>query len=478
MSVNTAQKLAAKVFRSPLRMIAFALALAVFGLPGSVAAQGPDLDRAYKKEFAYLQAQKKALQERLAEVERQTKSKVATSQAEVDRLQGRLVSLTQRADALEEQLSAAQQEATMVEDRSDTLFNTYEQARTSLDNYGVELAEPAGEDVTAEEMKAAFAEAARLIEEGGTVRSTAGEFFLQDGSQVQGEVVRVGRVAAYGVADEAAGALAPAGEGRLKIWPAESAASARAVAAGERPDNLSIFLFENVDQRVEEKEGKTLMGTLEAGGIIAYVIVVIGILALLLVLLRSFILFGIAGRSESIIERVKPHIVSGDIDRAMEVVRNERGPTAEVVLDTLKNLHRRREVLEDMVAETMLRQAPTIERFGAAIMVFAAVSPLLGLLGTVTGMISTFDIITEYGTGDPKLLSSGISEALITTQLGLVVAIPALLLGNLLNGRANSVMNEMEQGALQIINVAEKAGRTGAAAPTGAEDGDAEVDAA
>jgi biopolymer transport protein ExbB len=442
------------------------------------AQEQPDLTRAYKKEFAYLQAQKKALQQRVDELKQQTRDKVAASQGEVDRLQGRLVALTQQADELEEQLGNAQQEVTMVEDRSDTLLNTYEQARTSLKTYGVELAEPAGEQVTADEMKAAFARAHELIAEGGSVRTTNGEFFLQDGSQAKGKVVRVGRVAAYGVSESAAGALAPAGEGRLKIWPKDSAATARAVASGEQPRDIAIFLFENADTRVEEKEGKTLMGTLEAGGIIAYVIVGIGLLALLLVLLRFFILFGIAGRSESLLERVKPHVVAGDLDKAQAVAKQAKGPTAEVVLDTLQNLHRKREVLEDMVSESMLRQIPKVERFGAAIMVFAAVSPLLGLLGTVTGMISTFDIITEYGTGDPKLLSSGISEALITTQLGLVVAIPALLLGNLLNGRANTVMNEMEQGALQLINVAEKAGTTGMRAPTGAEDGSPEESAA
>jgi len=85
-------------------------------------------------------------------------------------------------------------------------------------------------------------------------------------------------------------------------------------------------------------------------------------------------------------------------------------------------------------------------------MVVAAVAPLLGLLGTVTGMIATFDIITEFGTGDPGMLSGGISEALITTQLGLVVAIPAVLLGNLLKGRADAIEGRIERDALRVVN--------------------------
>ena len=84
--------------------------------------------------------------------------------------------------------------------------------------------------------------------------------------------------------------------------------------------------------------------------------------------------------------------------------------------------------------------------------VIAAVAPLLGLLGTVTGMISTFDIITEFGTGDPKLLSSGISIALVTTEVGLAVAIPALIFGNLLSGWAESIKDEMEKAALHVMN--------------------------
>ena len=68
-------------------------------------------------------------------------------------------------------------------------------------------------------------------------------------------------------------------------------------------------------------------------------------------------------------------------------------------------------------------------------------------------MIATFDIITEYGTGDPRLLSGGISEALITTQLGLVVAIPLILLGNLLKSRANQLQSQMEEAALRVLNL-------------------------
>jgi biopolymer transport protein ExbB len=105
------------------------------------------------------------------------------------------------------------------------------------------------------------------------------------------------------------------------------------------------------------------------------------------------------------------------------------------------------------VSEAILHEAPRLERFNATVLVFAAVAPLLGLLGTVTGIISTFDVITKFGTGDPKLLSGGISEALVTTELGLMVAIPALLLGTLLSGRAQAMLRDLEKSALQAVNL-------------------------
>ena len=106
--------------------------------------------------------------------------------------------------------------------------------------------------------------------------------------------------------------------------------------------------------------------------------------------------------------------------------------------------------------ESILNESTSLDRFGNFILVLAAVAPLLGLLGTVTGMIATFDIITTHGTGDPKLLSGGISEALVTTMLGLVVAIPLLLLGNLMGGWAQNIKDSMEQSALHIVNLFEK----------------------
>jgi len=88
--------------------------------------------------------------------------------------------------------------------------------------------------------------------------------------------------------------------------------------------------------------------------------------------------------------------------------------------------------------------------------VLGAVAPLLGLLGTVTGMIDTFRVITLFGTSDPKLMSGGISEALVTTELGLAVAIPIMLLHTYLSRKSDHLIGDMEAKAVQMTNIIDK----------------------
>ena len=107
---------------------------------------------------------------------------------------------------------------------------------------------------------------------------------------------------------------------------------------------------------------------------------------------------------------------------------------------------------EEIMYETMLETQPRLERFLPLIAITAATAPLLGLLGTVTGMINTFKLITLFGTGDAKSLSSGISEALITTEFGLIVAIPALILHALLSRKCQAILAAMEKYAVIFSN--------------------------
>lgn len=102
------------------------------------------------------------------------------------------------------------------------------------------------------------------------------------------------------------------------------------------------------------------------------------------------------------------------------------------------------ELNRDLLDAMRMRQEVKAMRYIGTILILASVAPLLGLLGTVTGMITTFDVISEFGTGNARALASGISEALVTTQSGLVVAVPGLLIGGILFQRAQKLKERME----------------------------------
>ncbi|MFW5967573.1 MAG: MotA/TolQ/ExbB proton channel family protein [Persicimonas sp.] len=415
------------------------------------------LEEAYKKEFAYLESQKKALEDRLEELDDRQVDSVDEARGEVEQLESKLLRLRDENERLEETVAEVEREADSGDEGQASVSSTLEQANATLEPWDRQVEVPDDDDDQQEAAGAIdelFSTGAALVEEHHTVRSESGEFFGPEGEQLEGELILVGNIAAYGVSDSAARALVPAGEGRLKLSKEESAATARALAAGEDPDTLNMFLFESRDEAVEEREDKTAREVIESGGVIAWVIVAMGLVGALLVLIRALLLWRAGSNNRKLVAEAGRRVFSGDIDGAREVCAEASGAASRVLDHTLAHIDTERAEMEDVVDEAILRELPTLERFSAAILVFAAVAPLLGLLGTVTGMISTFDVITEFGTGDPKLLSGGISEALVTTQLGLIVAIPLLLLGNLLKGWSNGILDDMQRGALRLMNLA------------------------
>jgi len=103
----------------------------------------------------------------------------------------------------------------------------------------------------------------------------------------------------------------------------------------------------------------------------------------------------------------------------------------------------------------VLTTIPVLRRYLGALAVFGAVAPLLGLLGTVTGMIHTFQLVTIFGTGDAKMLSGGISEALVTTETGLAIAIPVLLVHAFLARRVDNMAGRLEHSVVEFVDALE-----------------------
>ena len=414
-----------------------------------------DLSRAYKKEFAFLEAERANLAKRLDVVRQESKTAIRQAESEIIGLQNTLLGLSAQADGLNEQIIGLERQGERSQEATETVTSTLLQAANSLEKYGITVPQPEGDDMpaTLAALDAALGQAHTLLLNLRRIRTVPGDFYLHDGSLARGDILRVGNVAAYGISPRGGGALAPAGGGRLKVWEPASLADAKAIQSGENPGTVSLFLYDNPDKAIEKKAGKTVGEVIESGGIIAWVIVFLGLAALLMILLRTWFLFRSSSRTDILVGHLAPLIKEGWRDEALSLCRRTSGATSRVLAATIRNLHEDRQQLEDRISEAILHETPYLDRFGSIILVFAAVAPLLGLLGTVTGMISTFDIITEFGTGDPKLLSGGISEALVTTELGLIVAIPTLLFGNLLTGWANRIKAGMEHAALLITNI-------------------------
>lgn len=174
------------------------------------------------------------------------------------------------------------------------------------------------------------------------------------------------------------------------------------------------------------------------GGIIGYLILILGIIGSILVAERMVVL-------SLSFRRMKEEGESGIVNTETPLTRLRQVAQSNPEADS--------ETLALKLDQAILKERPMIQRFLPTVAIFAAVAPLLGLLGTVSGMIETFQSITLFGTGDPKLMSGGISMALVTTELGLVVAIPLMLLHSWLRGSARKVFFILDQeGAALIAN--------------------------
>lgn len=415
-----------------------------------------ELSDAYNKEYTFLKAQKAELKSRLAKEKAQQNSDLAKAKAKAKTLQDTYLNLSEALKAKQDELVKLKEKIDDKEGNTEITGSVVIQAKTTLDTYGIEM-DDSNETSNADKMEQAFSDALSLYTKLSSIQTEKGKFYLANGSIAEGDIVKVGNIAAYGISQKATGALAPAGAGEYKLWNAVgSSDDAKALFAGEMTPNLDIFIYENLEKEVEYKKEKTVEDTLQAGGVIGYIILGLGAFGLFLLLLRVFVLLSAGSSVNKITNIVVNKVKNGEGDTALEAIKKYNGSTARVIKATLRNIKREREHIEDIVMENILNEQSKIDRFGNFVLVIAAVAPLLGLLGTVTGMIATFDIITEHGTGDPKLLSGGISEALVTTMLGLVVAIPLLLLGNLLSGWAQSIKDSMEHSALHIVNVFEK----------------------
>ncbi len=177
---------------------------------------------------------------------------------------------------------------------------------------------------------------------------------------------------------------------------------------------------------------------IQQGGAIGYIILILGIVGLVIVIER---LVTLSSTSK------KMHRQLNDLDNT-----SDDNPLGRIVASAEQSPAQDVDTLELLLDEAITREVPMLEKGLSMIKLLAAVAPLLGLLGTVTGMIATFQSISLFGTGDPKLMAGGISQALVTTMLGLVVAIPLLFLHSLVATRSKTLRQILEEQSAGLIS--------------------------
>ncbi len=300
-----------------------------------------------------------------------------------------------------------------------------------------------------EEIERVWFEIQREMTESGKVTTFNTGVVESDGEKVEKEVTRVGPFALvadgkYLEYNSTTGTVAelirqPA-DRFLDTASAIENSNGEIVRFGLDPTGGSILALLVQAPSLKEK--------VEQGGLVGYIILAVGAVALLLSLERiiSLTLIRTKVNSQLKSDKIKDN---NPLGRVLQV--RDKYPHADV------------EALELHLTEAILGEMPKLSRFLTIIKIISVVAPLMGLLGTVTGMIVTFQQITLFGTGDPKLMAGGISTALVTTVLGLVVAIPTTLLYAMLNTRSKNIVYILQEQASGVI--AERAEKLGSSSP-------------
>jgi biopolymer transport protein ExbB len=279
------------------------------------------------------------------------------------------------------------------------------------------------------------------VDASGTVRSgtfallgPAGIFRSADGALV-------------GTVEQRLGSLEPA----LVAYadPIDQAAAARVIESGNGawPLDPTLGSAHKIAQTQE-----TLVEHIQKGGPIMVPIFVLAGAALLVVLYKWLTIGFIRKPKRAQVDALLAAVARRDESAAREAAARIPGPAGAMVQAGVAQLGESRELIEEVMYESVLAARLRLQRMLPFVAISASAAPLLGLLGTVTGIMNTFTLMTVFGTGDVKTLSSGISEALITTEYGLIVAIPSLLLHALLSRKARGLVDQMEVVAVAFLN--------------------------
>jgi biopolymer transport protein ExbB len=237
----------------------------------------------------------------------------------------------------------------------------------------------------------------------------------------------------------------------LATWdPAAAAALARG-EAGAIPGDVTG----GKALRLQQARG-TLGDHIRKGGVVGYVIIALGAFALIGTLVKVIDLRKLSVDRPAAIDGVLGELAAGSRAQAAKMIETLASTTRALFTTGLRHFEKPKELLEEHLYAFLLRERLHHERRLPLLAVIAAAAPLLGLLGTVTGMVRTFTLIQVYGTGNAGKLSTGISEALVTTELGLIVAIPTLVIHGYLSHRTQRNLALLERYSVEFVSASEE----------------------
>jgi biopolymer transport protein ExbB len=298
------------------------------------------------------------------------------------------------------------------------------------------------------------------IRRSGEVRIVKGPFIDRGGQEAEGDILVLGNFStAYRTADEAG----------FLIY---SDTSRRLFALSKPPgrqieNNLNDYMSGQSEAvYIDISRGSalrqfahrlSLKDRVRQGGPLVWPIIIIGVLATLIIMERLVTLSRKQLNAGHLMDHLTESIDKKDWEKCQsDCAEYGNKPISRVLAAGIDFHQNPREDMENALQEAILREIPPLERFLSTLGMLGAISPLMGLLGTVTGMINTFQSITLHGTSKPRLMAGGISEALVTTMLGLAVAIPILLSHSLLSRWAERQIGEMEEKAVAFVNYVSK----------------------
>jgi biopolymer transport protein ExbB len=287
-----------------------------------------------------------------------------------------------------------------------------------------------------EDIERLWYELQREVSESGKISRFTHLVTLADGQEVETEVVRVG---AFNIVFS--GGYLRYSNGRVSELARQPDQARFTNSAGDMVSQTEGPVTFGLDVTrggilALLVESPTVMDRIHQGGIVGYCIIGLGIIGLLIAIWRWI---GLSSDSRKVKAQLKRDSASAD------------NPLGRVLAAYESNANADTDTIELKLSEAALKEMPGLTKGLLFIKVVSVVAPLMGLLGTVTGMIKTFQVITLYGAGDPKMMAGGISQALMTTVLGLVVAIPMVLIHTLVSGQSKKIVNILQSQSAGLI---------------------------